>query len=809
MPNVFFDEAHGQLLRAEHLPDPDEDMDTSQQLQGKVQTLGMTATLGKTSLHEKTLDDQDVLIIAAPTSTYSSPEIQAITQFVRAGGGVLIAANAESIWRQKQRDDGSLESFNSLAESLGVHFEQYFNVPPDRIDKFTPHYLSSGVSVLTAWDLNAVASVANGHCPLAKLNDADDLFAVGLELGKGRVVAVGDFIFLGDQDFGEADNEQFVHNILRWLAFQNPIDCLDVKIIEKEISLGQTGTISVTLRNPHPQRLERIRCLLESDAGALISAPTTKIRSIAPNGQIEPQWNIEPQRLGRQSLTLTISWPRSQKEAPLFFDRLVEFYSPAHAALELRAVDDQGIMREQFESNQPFVVEGQVLWGNGAKIVPIKTDLQWHSKLRFVRRERVNELDRWHFEGMVPGDYKFTYKVIDTEQSAILSVRLKESLHDQICGFQQDIVEPLDTEALRLTSRIRQEFTSERVQSIPFRLLSPEEYVRVLYPSEVSRRLLLALKAARREEMQNLPLLKELLVNLAPAYSPTVGCCVPFDPKLAQDWSNLHPLLEENVLQNFAYMTDYEEVWLRQNLAAYILHEKYGHGFFYAQTRLGRQLSILYRHGLLRKADAKHLPFPHPRKFYEDEHGRRAIEALSHSAIILNEGFAAWVELYFLSKMSPEIRLAAYRRKVFLMDKDHGLDTIAEKSEYFKAFPNFQPSRYQEGYDWLAFIQDYFDDPWAPKCVIQVVIKAADVHLGIAEVDGSIQFNMSAKDMEQALLEDERPDARCDIRLRRIHSVLMEQQGWLRSEQRRLQCYRKCLYSECPVNAVIAEKLDW
>lgn len=809
MPSVLFDEAHGQLLRTEPPPEPDEDMDTSQRLQDEVQALGMTATLCKTSLDESVLDGQDVLIIAAPTSAFSLSEVQAIAQFAREGKGVLIAANAEAIWRQKQREDGTLERFNALTESLGLRFEQYFNVPPDEIRKFAPHYLTSGVSALTAWDLSAVAPMADGCYSLASLDDAGDLFAIGLETGKGRVVAVGDFIFLGDRDFDEASNRQFAHNILRWLAFQNPIDCLDTKV-EQETPLGQSGTISVTLRNPQPQRLERVRCLLASDAGALISEPVVKIRSIPPSGQIWLQWSIEPQRLGRQSLNLTIDWPRRKKEAPLFFDRFVEFHCSAHATLQLRTVDTQGATREQFDLNQPFVVEGRLRWEDGAKIVPLETDLRYRrSKLRFVRRENIDGLDRWHFEGIAPGDYRFTYQIVGTEQSTTLSVRIKESLRDQIARIQQDIVETLDAEALRLTSRIREEFASEKVRYIPFRLLTPEEYVKELYPPEVSRRLSAALTAARREEMQNLPLLKELLVNLAPVYSPVVGCGVPFDPELARWWADLHPLLEENILQNFAYMTDYEECWLRQNLAAYILHEKYGHGFFYEQTRLGQQLSILYRHGFLRKADAKHLSFPHPRKFYEDEHCQRAIEALSHSTIILNEGFAAWVELQFLPQMSPEIRPVAYRRKVFLMEKDRGLDTIARKSEYFERFPNFQPSRYQEGYDWLVFIQNYFDDPWAPKCVVQVVIKAADVHLGITEVEGTIQFGMSARDMERALLEDERDDARCDMRLRRIHAVLREYQDRLRAEQRRLQCYRECLHPECPVNAIIAEKLNW
>jgi hypothetical protein len=805
---VLFDEAHGQLLSSQAQPDHDEDTDTWK----KLEALGAAIRPCSSALDDGVLHDQKVLIIAAPTSAFSPSEIEAIAQFVREGGGILIAANAEAIWRQKQLGDGTLDRFNALTESLGIRFEQYFNVPPDVIRDFEPHYLTSEVSELTAWDVSAVMPLAQDYYPLARFTAAGDLFAVGWELGKGRIVAAGDFVFLGDRDFEKASNRQFVCNVLRWLAAENPIDCLDVKV-EREILLGKRGTASITLRNPQSKRLERIRCRIESNAGAGISEPVVRIRSISPGEQIWLPWSVEPKRLGKQSLKLTIKWRCNTNQVPLSLDcfvefRFAEFRCIAPATLELRAVDTEGIARDEFTLNQPFIVEGQVQWRDVAQAPSVTTDLKYpRSKLRLIRRENVNGVDRWHLEAIKPGDYRLIYRVVESEQACALSVRISESLEDQIANIHRDDVEPLDAEALRLTTRIRREFSA--LQDIPFRLLAHEKYVQEVYPSEESRRLLSALAAARREEMQNLPLLKELLVNLAPMYSPKGECYVPFDPKLARQWADLHPLLEENILQNFAYIDDYDTSWLRQNLAAYILHEKYGHGFFYTQTRLGQQLAILYRHGLLRKADAKHLPFPYPRQFYEDEHGRRAFEALSHSAIILNEGFAAWVELQILPQMSAEIQPAAYRRKVFLMDKDQGLDTIAKKSVYFKRFTNFQRSRYQEGYDWLSFVQDYFDEPWASKCAVQVAVKAADIHLGITEVNGTIQFGMSARDMERALLEDERDDARCDMRLRHIHTVLREHQEQLRVDQRRLLCHQECLHPDCPVNAIIAEKFKW
>jgi len=63
--------------------------------------------------------------------------------------------------------------------------------------------------------------------------------------------------------------------------------------------------------------------------------------------------------------------------------------------------------------------------------------------------------------------------------------------------------------------------------------------------------------------------------------------------------------------------------------------------------------------------------------------------------------------------------------------------------------------------------------------------------------------------MEDALLTAERDDARADMRLRHIHSVLQQYQEWVRAEQQRLHCYRDCLHPDCPINNIIAEKLGW
>jgi len=186
-----------------------------------------------------------------------------------------------------------------------------------------------------------------------------------------------------------------------------------------------------------------------------------------------------------------------------------------------------------------------------------------------------------------------------------------------------------------------------------------------------------------------------------------------------------------------------------------------------------------------------------------------AIQALHDSSIIVNEGFAAWVELTVLPRLSGAVGQAAYRRRDFLFNRDDELARLAEHSPYFQRFRPFRASRYREGCEYLNLIQGYFGKDYGPKCAVQAVIKAADVHVGIAENGGQVQFGLGAEALTRTLLDAPDDDARADMRLRRIHSVLRKYLDRIRADQRRLQCHRVCLHPECPVDAIIGERLGW
>jgi hypothetical protein len=201
------------------------------------------------------------------------------------------------------------------------------------------------------------------------------------------------------------------------------------------------------------------------------------------------------------------------------------------------------------------------------------------------------------------------------------------------------------------------------------------------------------------------------------------------------------------------------------------------------------------------------LQAPYPRLLYEEY--KPAIQALHDSAIIVNEGFAAWVELTVLPRLAGAVGQVAYRRRDFLFNRDDELARLAEHSAYFQRFSPFRVSRYREGCEYLNLIQGYFGEDWGPKCAVQALIKAADVHVGIAENGTQVQFGLTAKALTRALLGVQGDDARADMRLRRIHSVLRKHVDRVRADQRRLQCHRACLHAECPVNIIIGERLGW
>jgi hypothetical protein len=272
---------------------------------------------------------------------------------------------------------------------------------------------------------------------------------------------------------------------------------------------------------------------------------------------------------------------------------------------------------------------------------------------------------------------------------------------------------------------------------------------------------------------------------------PNRGSFVPYDPGLASSLARLHPADSKGLEYNLLCSEESEDIQIKQNVAAYLLHEKFGHGFFYTQTRLGQQLAILQRHG---------------DDFDQCAEYEEVTRLIEDSAIIVNEGFAAWMELTFLGKLDREVRQAVYPRRMLLIQQASGLYKREREGGFFGKFPPRFDSRYREGFEYLDFVGQKF----SLRCAVRVFLLATHIDFGIAEnPQGQLHFKLEPAVIKQLLLEPEEPDWRSHSRLRKIAELLYEHTDEAQALIRKNHCPIDCRKSNCPLEAFVAEKLKW
>jgi hypothetical protein len=810
---ILIDQSHDELLRL-GVSQEEREVDSWQILRDTLEAQKdkfgwevITHPSEEKPLNEKLQEDEyDVLVLFAHKTSLTLPEVDEITYFVQTGKSLLFAYDYNSLWYQQYQQKQN--SSNQLLESFGLRVEQLLSRRPDEVFHLRPHYLSSEVHRLSTYKPVYFKTLNNSPYIVATLPETHKPFLVAVDVNPGRVLAIGDYVLFGDQQINKKDNKKFILNAFRWLTYQNSLDCGDANI-KAEVLYGQTATFSITLSNPHQQRLERIHCLLESDTGVVIQNQHTEIRSIPPAGKTQLMWVVEPQKLGWQNLRLTIDFPNQTDTPSVFLDTAAEFQCIPNAELDLVFRNRKGKVQELVETGVTFEVQAVTRWATDAKKIPLQFELK--CPLSHISVEQI-DVSHWRLTVLDEGDWKITLQAKEIDQQVTRLVHAYPSAKSKIAAIEQDVVAPLADEVRRKVSQLRREFDIDVMRQIRFGLFTPEEQVRLLYQAHVREHLLEALSVARSTTQRFLPLVDELLRYIAPSYSPVHGCCIPYDPKLAAHLVKANPTCEERLAYNFLCMDEderYGQAWLEGNIAALLIHEKYGHGFFYTQTTIGKQLAILYRHGLLRNVDYEYLQFPYPQSVHE-KYGK-AIQALNDSTLIVNEGFATWLELSVLHRLSGHLSQTVYRRKEFLF-KDTKLEDLKKSSGYFQRQNAYQPScksRYEEGWHYLESIQNLFGPDYGPKCAVQAVIKATDINFGIIECDGQVQFGLEAEKLEEALLQSVNDDARADMRLKRIELVLYEFQQQIKEEQERLKCDRECLHSECPLNKIVAERLGW
>jgi len=564
MNKIFNTQTHGELFQ------DDEDI------------LDFQLTSIKEPLTAALLNDCQVLIIGAPTEEFDS-EVEAVLDFVRGGGGLLLVADFDTMINP-------VKSLNDLAKMAGLEFREYLNYPPTWLQVFSPHYVTANVERVK---VDGIASIEcfGDAVPIAFTKATRMPVVACSTLGEGRVIAVGDADLFAEEMIELDENKAFVTNILRWLAYENPVD---------------------------------------------IATPA------------------------------------------------------------------------RCEDNEPVVI-----------------------------------------------------------------IQAPVCVRDQVDELNAAFVFPLDAEIAERLRQVDPRLSDEVIREKPLDILLPEAYVDKVYEPGVRIWLKQVLEAARREQWYNLDLLNLVLIHFAPTFVPSEGSFIPYDPALVSHLTRLHPSAQWRLEYSWLCSQESEDMNIEQNIAIWLLHQKYGHGFFYAHTRLGQQLALLMRLG---------------------QDYAEITQLVKDSAVVVNEGFAAWLELTFLGKLDREVRQAVYPRRLLLLQEATGLFKRRRDSDFFQAFPPRFDSPYREGFECLEFVSRDF----GLRCALRVFMAATDIDLGILEQD-----EPDAAEIKRRLLEG---NAQSHLRLGSICGRMYNERRELQRQVRERACDHNC-NANYPLESVIDGEL--
>jgi hypothetical protein len=722
------------------------------------------------------LQDAQILVLGAPKGGLEEKEIRAIEQFIQSGGGILLIANAETMF-------GPLPGLNKIAAIAGLQFQKYHNYQPTFVQVFWPHSITANVRRIKVGDIAALDS-NEGARPLACTRATKQLVMACADVERGRVVAIGDLGWLEDKQLADENNKELAANTFRWLAGRNVIDIMQLDIPET-VKWEQTARVDLHLRNGDAKARPQVKCVLESDADALIEL-AHKDRSIPPNETTLFHWTVRPQILGEQKLRLSVYVDGHE---PLFFDRLqpaMRCLAPGYFTLEIK--DAEGKLKTVFCTGDHFTVEGVFHWETELEQPSHQLALELDDGLVKRGFEQGYGVNRWSVQATAPGTHKLALKLKETCQSLPALVTVRSSATDRLAEIKAAYVYPLEAEIAERLRQVDESLSHPQVLGQPFEILPPEEFVRQVYKPETASWLLGVLASARREQWHNPELLDLVLTHIAPTYLPNRGSFIPYDPGLASRLTELHHNYKRYLEYNLLCSEESEPVSVRQNVAAFLLHEKFGHGFFYTQTRLGQQLALLRFH-------------EYPQEY------RDVVQLIKDSAIIVNEGFAAWLELTFLGKLDRDVRQAVYPRQVLLLKEATGLYKPKRRGDDF--FEVFRPpfgTRYRGGFEYLDFIGQKFN----LRCTVRVFLVATSIDYGIAEdAQGNLEFKRDPIELKQLLLDPTRPEWRSQSRLHDMFKLLKNHAGDLEKLVHKQYCPGDCRQRGCPLESFIAEKLKW
>lgn len=153
-------------------------------------------------LTPETLATGSLLIVAEPMVNFSPDEVEAVLQFVREGGGLLLANDFNP-------------AINDLAAPTDVAFLLGPNSGFTTVTDIVPHPITAGVTQID-WPAGAPLLVGSSATPLAYLLGQPVL--AYQEYGSGRILYIGDNEAFSSYGINDPDNEPLLLNMAEWLA---------------------------------------------------------------------------------------------------------------------------------------------------------------------------------------------------------------------------------------------------------------------------------------------------------------------------------------------------------------------------------------------------------------------------------------------------------------------------------------------------------------------------------------------------------------------------------------------------------------
>ncbi len=736
------------------------------------------------SLSSELLLDVTILVIGAPRNQkeqkpFQPDEVQAIKSFLHGGGAVLLLANAETLYYPP-------DGFNDVAALADMKVQEFHNYPITYLHVFYPHAVTANVRKVKVGRIAALEVGAQARC-LAQTKATQQPVLACAQVGRGRMIGLGDTGLFEDDALAKENNAALTRNIFRWLARQNPVDIAEFTM-PAIVKWGQVTGVKLNLRNPDQQARPSVRVELQSNQSAAIPDRELTANYIPPEETISMEWAVKPKKLGAQGMRLTVTLEGTEL---WHFDHLwpdLQCHAPGYFTLEVK--NSQGELQTHFNTGDEFTVEGAFHWDTDVEAQEYKLELEVDDGL-FVRsrEESYGNEKHWHLKAVEPGDHKLTLTLAESAQTFPAVVSVRRSPEAWLTEIYAAYVYPLEAEIAARLRQIDPRLSAPEIMEQGFHILPPDEYIEAVYTGEILTWIKGVLESARREQWHNVPLLNLILNNIAPTYLPDKqGAFIPYAPTLASHLTQLHPQAAKGLRYNFLCAEESEDIEIKQNVATYLLHEKYGHGFFYTHTRLGQQLTLLKCHKILDSANPASSKANAVAKLLED------------SSLIANEGFAAWLELIGLPLLDRDARQAVDLRRVLLIE-----NTSDMYSDFFREFPPKYDSRYREGIEYLEYISRTFNT----RCAIRLFVLATNIEFSIYKDDitGNLRFDENYV-YQQLFDPEQRLRWHSSVRLDTITNWLYRNGKTAKSAMQQNSCPEKCSQILCPLEALVTSELQ-